>query len=54
MINRFKLWNRWRKRNLNGFIYHICVLFGIIHSPTFYHFCARDEMLDIIKKSGDL
>lgn len=34
-IARLKRWNRWRKVNANGWIYHLFVLFGIIHSPTF-------------------
>lgn len=40
MIKRFKVWNDWRKRNLNGILHHLFVLFGIIESPTFnaaYH-----------------
>ena len=28
-------WNRWRKRNINGPVHHLLVLFGFTHSPTF-------------------
>ena len=34
-IKRFKLWNHWRKRSLDGKMYKVLVLFGISHSPTF-------------------
>ena len=35
MINRIKIWNVWRKKNLNNKFYKILVLFGIAISPTF-------------------
>ena len=35
MIKRIKLWNIWRKRNLNSKLYKLFVLLGFIKSPTF-------------------
>lgn len=35
MFKHFKLWNDWRKHNLNNTFHKILVLFGIIKSPTF-------------------
>ena len=35
MKNRIRRWNKWRKRSINSKIYKLCVLLGIIHSPTF-------------------
>lgn len=34
MLNHIRRWNIWRKRNLNGPIYKILVLFGVTKSPT--------------------
>lgn len=34
LIKHFRRWNIWRKRNLNGRLYKILVLFGITKSPT--------------------
>lgn len=34
-IKRFKAWNYWRKRSLDGNMYKVLVLFGICHSPSF-------------------
>ena len=35
MFKHLKVWNSWRKKNMNGSLYHILVLFGIVKSPTF-------------------
>ena len=35
MGNRFRQWRRWKKYNLNGKLYQLLVLIGVIHSPTF-------------------
>lgn len=35
MIRHIKVWNRWRKRNLNNKFYKFLVLLGIAKSPTF-------------------
>ena len=32
---RFKIWNYWRKRTINGKFYQFCVLIGLAHSPSF-------------------
>ena len=34
-INHIKLWNYWRKRNINNKFYKIMVLLRLAHSPTF-------------------
>lgn len=41
--DHFRLWNRWRKRNLNGSVYKLLVLFGLVHSPTFDSFVIIEE-----------
>lgn len=35
LIKYLKIWNMWRKRNLNSKFYKILVLFKIVHSPTY-------------------
>lgn len=35
LINHIRMWNNWRKRSLNGPVYKVLVLFGLVHSPTF-------------------
>lgn len=35
VIEYIKMWNRWRKRSLNGLGHKILVLFGLRESPTF-------------------
>lgn len=32
---RYKKWKDWKKYNRNSWLHKICVLFGIITSPTF-------------------
>lgn len=32
---RYKLWKKWKKHNLNSRAYQYCVLLGAIESPTF-------------------
>lgn len=34
MLDHIRRWNIWRKNCLNGPIYKILVLFGVIKSPT--------------------
>ena len=34
MIRHIKVWNAWRKRNLNGKLHKVLVLLGLIKSPT--------------------
>ena len=35
MRQRFKVWNIWRKKSLNGRWYKLMVLFDLKYSPTF-------------------
>lgn len=35
IANHIKLWNEWRKRNLNGKFYKFLVLLKLANSPTF-------------------
>jgi hypothetical protein len=42
-IRHFKSWNSWRKHNRNNPIHKILVLFGIVHSPTFWYYYEEDE-----------
>ena len=32
---RFKVWKDWYKKCMNGRVYKILVLFGLVNSPTF-------------------
>lgn len=32
---RYRLWKKWKKRNLNSRAYQYLVLLGLIESPTF-------------------
>lgn len=34
-INHMKMWNEWRKKNLNGKFYKFLVLIKLANSPTF-------------------
>lgn len=35
MLSYLRRWNYWSKRNKNGFIHKLLVLFRLIESPTF-------------------
>ncbi len=35
LVRRFKRWNKWRRRCLNGRAYKTAVLLGLVESPTF-------------------
>ena len=56
MLNHIRRWNIWRKRNLNGPIYKILVLFGVIKSPTMASVWLPEEVRDCFncKKHGTL
>lgn len=32
---RYQFWKRWASRNLNGPVYKLLVLIGLVKSPTF-------------------
>lgn len=58
LIRYFRRWNYWRKRNMNGRLYHILVLFGIAKSPTFAQVLlpediAWDDVLKILKGDNE-
>lgn len=40
IIERFRLWNEWRKGCLNGPLHKFLVLIGLVYSPTFHNFVA--------------
>ena len=40
IIERFRLWNEWRKGCLNGPLHKFLVLIGLRRSPTFHVFIA--------------
>lgn len=42
-INRLKLWNEWRKHNMNGPLHHFLVLIGFVKSPSFIGWCRFFE-----------
>lgn len=44
MFNRIRVWNMWRKNNLNGSIHKILVLLGLRTSPTFDFFRSFDVL----------
>lgn len=49
MIDHICRWNIWRKRCLNGPIYKILVLFGVIKSPTMALVRLPEEENEIVK-----
>ena len=46
MLNHIRRWNIWRKGCLNGPIYKILVLFGVIKSPTMPFAMLPEEVRD--------
>jgi len=42
IFNHLKIWNKWRKHNLNSKFHKFLVLIGFIYSPT-YNVVAKDE-----------
>lgn len=59
MTKRLRRWNKWRKHNLNSKLYQLLVLFGFIHSATFYCTLTDEEeeawhqrLLDAVQKGG--
>lgn len=49
MLNHIRRWNIWRKSCLNGPIYKILVLFGVIKSPTMPFVMLPEEEKEIAK-----
>lgn len=49
MFKHVRRWNEWRKGCLNGPIYKIMVLFGVIESPTMTITLLPEEEKKIIK-----
>lgn len=47
IIRHIKRWNIWRKKNTNGKLHHILVLFGIIKSPTFASVLLPEEIFSL-------
>lgn len=43
LIKHIKRWNVWRKRNKNGIVHKILVLFGAVKSPTLMCTWTNDE-----------
>lgn len=43
MLDHIRRWNIWRKRNVNGPIHKILVLFGVNKSPTMAHVMLPEE-----------
>lgn len=43
MLDHIRRWNIWRKGCLNGPIYKILVLFGVIKSPTMIFVMLSEE-----------
>lgn len=43
MNSRYRDWKIWRKCNGNGKVYKVLVLLGLVHSPTFEVFHARQR-----------
>ena len=43
MLDHIRRWNIWRKHCLNGPIYKILVLFGVIKSPTMAFFVVEKK-----------
>lgn len=48
MLKHIRRWNIWRKRSLNGPIYKILVLFGVIKSPTMVSVWLPEEEKEIM------
>ena len=47
LIRHIRRWNIWRKRNINGPLHHILVLFGLVKSPTMAFMLLPEEIFDI-------
>ena len=47
LIKHFRRWNIWRKRNCNGRLHKILVLFGVTKSPTMATVLLPEEVDDI-------
>lgn len=49
MLKHIRRWNIWQKRCLNGPIYKILVLFGVIKSPTMASVWLPEEEEEMAK-----
>lgn len=49
MTKHIKRWNTWRKRNTNGILYKILVLFKIVKSPSMAFTITPEEAKAISK-----
>ena len=47
LFGHIRRWSYWRKRNVNGTLHHILVLFGIVKSPTFASQVLPEEIEEI-------
>lgn len=50
LFKHIKKWNQWRKKNQNGKLHHILVLFGVIKAPSFNVFMTQEECDEIMNK----
>lgn len=54
LVKHVRRWNIWRKRNYNGAIHKLLVLFGIRHSPTFEWTLLPEEVYtNMFDKKGE-
>lgn len=50
LIEHVKVWNHWRKHNMNSWLYKLGVLFGFVKSPTFFiEFIFEDYDKELIR-----
>ena len=49
-ILHIKVWNKWRKHNLNGLFYQLLVLFGVVKSTTFFMGYLELGIDEVIKR----
>lgn len=49
-MQHLRLWNEWRKHNINSKIHKILVLLKVRHSPTFEMFCTSKNISSMFKE----
>lgn len=48
MINHIKLWNGWRKHNVNGKLHKFLVFIGFTVSPTFEAYKSSSKFKEFV------
>ena len=53
IIKHIRRWNIWRKRNMNGPVYKLLVLFGLVKSSTMARVLLPEEIDWVLKGFED-